>query len=178
MSYTIHEHVHRFAVWTAGTAARTKGNRFKVKHAKQILEAAGFDARFLAKNPPKPSVIDREHDKWRDEVIKAAGQCGFKFTHGIAAKLINVYFKTAFVTMRGTGDPSVDSLHPPFDSLLLKGLKKADRDAKRKKQWASLAKKGWSKWDADDYRRAVELGRQERANQPFWTIEEHWRGYQ
>lgn len=176
MAYSIHEHTHRFAVWTAGTAARTKGNRFKVKHAKEILEAAGFDARFLAKNPPKPGVVDQKHDKWREAVIAAAGQHGFNFTHGIAAKLINVYLKTAFVSLEGAGRESVDSLHPPFDSLLLKGLKKADKS--RKKDWAVLAKKGWSKWDSNDYQRAVELGRQERANQPFWTIEEHWRGYQ
>ena len=153
-----------------------EAQRFKVKHAKEILEAARFDARFLARNLPGPSVMDREHDKWRDEVIEAARQRGFVFTHGIAAKLINVYLKTAFVSLRGTGQDSVDSLHPPFDSLLLKGLKKSDKS--RKKDWAILAKKGWSKWNADDYRRAVELGRQERANQPFWTIEEHWRGYQ
>lgn len=178
MIYSIHEHAHRFAVWTAGTAARTKGNRFKVKQAKVILEGAGFDAVFLTKNLPKASIIDREHDRWRDAVIVAASQCGFKITHGIAAKLINVYLKTVFVTVKGAGEESVDGLHPPFDSLLLKGLKKADSDTKRKKEWARLAKLGWSKWNADDYRRAVELGRQERANRPFWTIEEHWRGYQ
>ena len=176
MAYSIHEHVHRFAVWTAGTAARTKGNRFKVKHAKEILEAAGFDARFLTRNLPKAAIMDQEHDQWRDSVIAAAGQRGFNFTHGIAAKLINVYLKTAFVSLKGAKQDSVDSLHPPFDSLLLKGLKKADKSQKR--EWTVLAKKGWSKWDSSDYQRAVELARQERASRPFWTIEEHWRGYQ
>jgi hypothetical protein len=98
MSYSIAEHKHRFAAWAAGRAATVSGCRFTVQQAKRILEAAGLnnlvdDVQKL----PSPEQIDTSHRKWRNTVMAAAKAEGLLFTHGVAAKLINVYLKACFV---------------------------------------------------------------------------------
>jgi hypothetical protein len=45
-----------------------------------------------------------------------------RFTHGIAAKLVNVYLKSVFVCGGRHDHPRVRALHPPIDSLLLDAL--------------------------------------------------------
>ena len=98
MPYTIEEHKHRFAAWAAGRAASVNGCRFSVEQAKTILETAGMNQ--LLANPsnlPLPQDTDKSHREWRKEVTVAADKYGLNFTHGVAAKLINIYLKSGFV---------------------------------------------------------------------------------
>jgi hypothetical protein len=177
MPYTVYEHVHRFAAWAASTAARSsKASRFSVETGKAILEESGFDAAFLAATLPAPDEMEGRHREWRAAVIAAARNYGKQFSHGISAKLINVYLKSAYVVIGRQNEGSVAALHPPFDRLLLDGLKEADPD--RRRAWTTLKNKGWSRWTSDDYETAVRFAKEERAGEPLWTIEEHWRGYQ
>ncbi|HEV3247016.1 MAG TPA: hypothetical protein VG124_07415, partial [Beijerinckiaceae bacterium] len=44
-------------------------------------------------NPPDQDQVDDAHRAWRNAVIEAASAHGLAFTHGVAAKLINVYLK-------------------------------------------------------------------------------------
>lgn len=177
MPYTIYEHVHRFSVWAASTAARSsKVSRFDVETGKAILEGSEFDANFLAAGLPPGREIDARHREWRAAVITAAGNHGKDFSHGIAAKLINVYLKAAFVVIGRQLDEGVCALHPPFDRLLLDRLRAADPD--RRRAWGILKNTGWSRWTSDEYETAVRLAKEERGGRPLWTIEEHWRGYQ
>ena len=120
MDYTIEEHRHRFAAWAAGRAANVSTCRFKVEQGKAILEAAGMDQLLAGPDRlPLPQDTDAIHREWRLKVIAAAKELGLAFTHGVAAKLINIYLKAGFVCGGHHDDDRVRSLHPPIDSVLL-----------------------------------------------------------
>lgn len=125
MMYTIEEHKHRFAAWAASSAASVNKNcRFSVEDGKRILEAVGMNR--LIDSPdrlPSPHNIDDEHRRWRGAVIAAARTRDIVFTHGVAAKLINIYLKAGFVCGGHHLNDCVRALHPPIDRELLKGFR-------------------------------------------------------
>lgn len=147
---------HQFAVWAAGTAGRASPKcRFKVSQAREILEALGFGPAYG--NPdslPHPSRFDRQHLKWRKVAIKVASRLGIKMSHGVAAKLINVYLKSRFICGGHANHPRVASLHPPIDSILLAALARANYLGRRP-TWRHLARRGWSNFSSRDYEDAV-----------------------
>jgi hypothetical protein len=123
MPYTIEEHKHRFAAWAASRAASVNGCRFEVEQGKSILEEAGLNR--LLEDPeslPLSQDVDLQHRRWRDKVIRAATGLGLTFTHGVAAKLINIYLKAGFVCGGYHEHERVRALHPPIDSLLMDEL--------------------------------------------------------
>ncbi len=125
MPYTIEEHKHRFAAWAAGRAANVNGCRFTVEQGKNILEKAGLnDVANSIDNLHTPDAFDRMHKEWRNNVIKAAQTHGLTFTHGVAAKLINIYLKSIYVCGNDYNDKKVKVIHPPIDSVLLDALYK------------------------------------------------------
>jgi len=179
VSYTSHEHAHRFAAWAASSAASTsKLSRFKVEIGKTILEEAGFGADYLTTALPKADEMDSRHAAWRASIIAASLKHGCNFTHGVAAKLINVYLKAAFMMAFHKENLGIEGLHPPIDRTLLKALAEHDEDAVRRRQWRSLEKSGWSKFDSERYQGTIDLVRAERRGRPLWTVEEYWRGHQ
>jgi hypothetical protein len=177
--FAIEEHKHRFAVWVAGRAASRRTERFSVAQGKQILEAIGLN-RDLA-HPgqlPSPGRMDVAHRQWRLKAIKVADGLGLrKFTHGIAAKLINMYCKSRFVCGGFHEHPSVAALHLPVDAVLLDTLAKGEFGGEPT-LWHDAAKKRWSKFDSADYELVIQAIRRGLAGRPLWLIEEHWRGYQ
>ena len=178
--YDINIHVHRLAAWAAATAASSaKGKRFSVAAGVTLIEAAGLH-RLVGSpgNLPEPSQMDAAHCTWREAVIGAASRAGLNFfTHGLAAKLINVYLKVVFVNTAYASDLRVAALHPPVDRELLKGLAKSGRGAPR--TWRTLRDAAWSKFDSDTYQEAIDAIRAALLpGQPLWAIEEHWQGYQ
>ena len=52
----------------------------------------------------------------------AAKDRGLDLTHGVAAKLINIYLKATFVSADHQDSPRVRAIHPPIDSILLDSL--------------------------------------------------------
>lgn len=170
--YTIHEHSHRFATWAAATGASASPKcRFRVADGKAILEAAGFDARLCRPSQlPKPSQIERVHAEWCRRVMAEARKRKLKFTHGIAAKLINLYLKARFTCGGYADHPNVAALHPSIDSLLLKALNRTLPSAQR-------LPTNWSTFDAETYQRSVGILRLVAAKQPLWQTEELWQGY-
>jgi hypothetical protein len=170
--YTIQEHTHRFACWAAATGASASPKcRFTVKVGKEILERAGFDAQL--NNPeqlPSPSKLDSTHLAWRKRVIKEAKKCGVVFTHGIAAKLINIYLKTKFTCGGYAEHPNVAALHPPIDSLLLKAQNQVDANKRR-------LRTNWSTFDARTYQEVLNAVRSHNNSKLLWTIESLWQGH-
>lgn len=170
--YVIQEHSHRFAAWAAASGASASPKcRFRVEDGKAILEAAGFDASLYRPSQlPKPSQIDRVHSRWRERVIAEASKRKLKFTHGIAAKLINLYLKARFTCGGHSDHRYVAALHPPIDSLLLKAmnatLPRADR-----------MPTAWSKFDAKTYQAVIANLRLINAGSPLWKIEARWQGF-
>lgn len=179
MPYTIEEHKHRYAAWAASRAASTITCRFEVQIGKEIIEEIGL-SKLLAspRTLPPPEKIDAEHRLWREEAIRAAEKRGLVgFGHGVAAKLINVYLKGAFVCAGHEKHPSVEALHPPIDSLLLDELY-FNNAGGLKSEWFLARKLRWSKFDSPQYEAVIQSIRKAMPNKPLWQVESYWRGYQ
>ena len=118
--YSIERHKHRFAAWAASRAASVKGYRFPVEKGRKILEECGFDENFSTPEqlPVSKEVMNQEHRRWREKIIQASKNNELSgFSHGVAAKLINVYLKCRFVCGGYHAHESVGNLHPPIDEV-------------------------------------------------------------
>ena len=179
MLYTIEEHKHRYAAWAASRAASTITCRFEVKIGKEILEEVGLDK--LLSHPeklPNPNDLDSSHKLWRESAINAAEKRGLTgFGHGVAAKLINVYLKGAFVCAGHEDHPNVAALHPPIDSLLLNELY-LNKVGGLEKDWNRARKLRWSKFDSSEYEAVIHSIRAAMRGKPLWQVEKYWCGYQ
>lgn len=178
--YTINLHVHRLAAWAASTAASSaKGKRFKVSAGLMLIEQIGLH-RLVGSpgNLPARADVDAAHQAWRLALIQAASANGQEFfTHGLAAKLINVYLKVAFVNTAYATSPQVMAMHPPIDRELLTGL--IDSGLGTPKTWRRFRNMAWSKFDSSTYQAVIDAVRDALPpGQALWTIEEHWKGYQ
>ncbi|MBM4152776.1 MAG: hypothetical protein FJ220_04545 [Kiritimatiellaceae bacterium] len=178
MSYTIEEHKHRFSAWAAGRAASVNNCRFSVDQAKEIIEVAGLNRLLVDPNSlPLPQDTDDRHREWRNNVITAATRFGLIFTHGVAAKLINIYLKAGFVCGGYHAHGNVRSLHPPIDSVLLDELS-AQNIGGRRRVWNEARRIRWSKFDSQQYETVINNIRSSMPNQALWEVERYWRGYQ
>lgn len=177
--YTIEEHRHRFASWAASTAASVKGCRFSVKQGKAMLEGAGLN--LLLQDPanlPNPVEVDITHRAWRNKVIATAQKHRLNLTHGVAAKLINIYFNAGFVCAGYHTDARVRALHPPIDSVLLLELSEKNIGALRH-VWNEARRIRWSRFNSDQYEKVILSIRVAlQNNAAMWTVEKYWRGYQ
>jgi len=179
MPYTIEEHKHRFAAWAASRATSVKGCRFRVEQGKAILERVKLN-RLLASpgNLPAPESFDEAHREWRNQVISAAQGLELEFTHGVAAKLINIYLKAAFVCGGYHNHVRVKAIHPPIDGLLLNELSRLNVGGFRR-DWDEAKCIRWSKLNSDQYERVIHSIRAAlKPNAALWEVEQHWPGYQ
>lgn len=178
MEYTIQEHSHRFAAWAAARAASTSSLcRFRVEQGKQILERAmHIQTTGALGTLPQADRFDMRHRQWREGAITVARKQGLPFTHGIAAKLINVYLKSVYVCGGLHDDPRVKAIHPPIDSALLDTLYREDIAGERK-AWKEARDRRWSKLDSAQYEALIAaIKRAVPGDQGLWTIEEYWPG--
>lgn len=194
MTYSLIEHRHRFAAWAAGRAAGTKGCRFAVEEGRGLIE--GTDIPLYAADrqsaPEAPEDFDARHRLWREQMVaqataKRIGGATGCFTHGVAAKLINIYLKStvicSFPYCRQEEQSRADIIHPPIDRLLLLALAQHAKLTKLSKKssdchWRRYAALGWSKFNSEDYENVIkEIGRFSNGK-PLWTVEEHWIGHQ
>ncbi len=139
LRYGIDLHSHRFAAWAASRAASVVNCRFSVVRGRSILEECGFDSSLSPERLPEPQDVDETHRKWRADIISAAASCDLTFTHGVAAKLVNVYLKSRFVCGGHHDHERVRALHPPIDSVLLETLAGLDVGG-HAKEWNQAAK--------------------------------------
>ena len=194
--YDLGEHCRRFAIWSASIAAsRSPKCRFKVKKGKEMIEAVA-ELYKLAEGPellPEKDCAKQKHKEWREKLIKEAQTKigkgpGREFTHGVAAKLINVYLKSLFLSSNIMPIPhkyrsKIDALHPPIDRLLLEKLGKvkckdfSQPHYKKQTTWNSFKRRGWSKMGSDEYEAVIEaIGK--ITDGKLWKIERFWTGHQ
>jgi len=176
-NYTIDHHTHRFSAWAASRAASASSLfRFKVSLGVEALNECGFDEEFTVDDLPPPEQIDRVHFDWRNRLIKSKPLAVKKPSHGVAAKLINVYLKGRFVCGGFHNDDRVKALHPPIDSILLKALySNADQEIKSK--WKKYIGIGWSNFSSEEYEEVIQLIRLTSDGAPLWMIEKYWQGF-
>lgn len=108
------------------------------------------------------------------DVLDAASN---RFTHGVAAKLINVYLKCLFLSgPKSSNDVSItekaNALHPPIDRLLLSSLA-TNEIGGEDKPWRKQCLKGWSNFDSEDYQEIIDHIR-DVTNGKLWKIEKYW----
>jgi hypothetical protein len=178
--YGIELHQHRFAAWAACRAASVMNCRFGVEQGRTVLETCGFTSSFCRPEQlpqPESHAVDEAHRRWRADIVRAATSSGLPFTHGVAAKLVNIYLKSRFVCGGHHAHARVQSLHPPIDSVLLNGLAEANVGGYTK-EWKQAARKRWSKFGSDDYEQVIVLIRQSLKGAALWKVEEHWKGNQ
>jgi hypothetical protein len=176
--YGIEQHSHRFAAWAASRAASVKGCRLSASQGRDMLEACGLTACLATPQQlPMASEVDRWHRERRSLVVKRAGVDGLAVTHGIAAKVINVYLKSRFVCAGNHTHPNVAALHPPIDRLLLTQLRKSDFGGETAR-WRAANNTGWSMLSSGQYEELISSIRACMAGRPLWMVEEHWEGYQ
>ena len=101
-------------------------------------------------NLPLASEFDKSHRDWREQVISAAKELDLEFTHGVAAKLINIYLKSVYVCGENHADSKVRAIHPPIDSVLLDDLYKQDI-GNQKAEWQRAKEARWSKLSSNEY---------------------------
>jgi hypothetical protein len=178
MGYSIEEHQHRFAAWAAGRAASVNNCRFSVRQARGILEAAGFTPDLSRpEDLPTAAEIDRVHREWRGAVIAAARPREPELTHGVAAKLINIYLKARFVCGGLHLNERVRCLHPPIDAVLLRKLAEEDVGGFGGR-WRKFASWRWSKFTSEQYEEVIGLVQRCLGDRPLWQIEDYWAGHQ
>lgn len=185
--YSILEHKHRSAAWASGRGASVIGCRFSVEQGKKIIEESGLkDIAASIDNLPSPDEFDEKHREWRKNVIKAAKKLNITFRHGVAAKLINIYFKSIFVCGNQYEDPRVKVIHPPIDSVLLDTLYRKEVGG-LKKNWQRARKVRWSKFNSDQYEDVIssiksaiqyEIKENLLKEDGLWQIEKYWSGHQ
>lgn len=178
--YSLEDHKHRVAAWAAATAAKASPKcRFTVETGKQILEGIGLDRDFKLNNLPNPEDFDGFHKKLREAAVaKASGMNIQGFTHGVAAKLINIYLKMIFTCGGHHGEEKVKAVHPPIDRVLLDGLVTAK--VGNLKTWRTANKKGWSSFNSEEYEAVMKEMKKNMIakNCPVWKIEACWVGHQ
>ena len=177
MSYDIKEHKHRYAAWAASRASSVKGCRFKVRQGGMIIKHLKLDDLIdCPKKLPKPCKFDSFHRDLRENAVSKSEELGLNFTHGVAAKLINIYMKTIFICGGYPEHAETKSIHPPIDSLLLKALRKKNI-GEPKAKWHKEIKICWSKFNSNEYEEVIENIREALKGEPLWKIEKYWQGY-
>lgn len=179
MGYTIQNHIHLFSSWASSRAASVKNNRFTVEVGQIILTKSTIRNFILAPNllPNNQKEFDINHKSWRKEIILLAQEEGLFFTHGVSAKLINIYLKSIIICGGFFNHQNAKYIHPPIDSVLLKELAKIDFN-KKSKFWKDSNKIAWSKFDSDQYERVIEEIKNGLKDKPLWEIEKFWKGFQ
>jgi len=180
MSFTIEKNRHIFACWAASRAAGVSPLcRFKVEKGKEILDKVfGEDGQKALDDSLKNNEkdFDKYHRELRQDIIITEivkMKSGELMSHGVAAKLINLYFKTIYICGNYKNDEGIKFIHPPIDSLLLESLKKNEEN--NKELWGKYK---WSKMDSEQYQEVIDGIRKLNLEDGLWSIEKYWKGHQ
>jgi len=179
MSYTINQHIHLFSSWAASRAASVKNNRFKVEIGQQILSHSYIKGLVLNPDllPPCQIEFNEAHKTWREEIIKLSKKENMNFTHGVSAKLINIYLKSIIICGGFHNHINAKYIHPPIDSVLLKELASVNFN-NNGKFWRDANKIAWSNFDSNQYEEVIQEIKTGLGNNPLWEIEMFWKGFQ
>jgi hypothetical protein len=158
VEYTIDEHKHIYAVWTA---ARAVQRAFKGATRPRIDRAIN-DCGLREPWPEEP--YDDLHRRWAHSIMQS-----LNCSYGRAAKIIAVYLKTTVVM---AGGELAEVVHPPIDGQLLEALSHDTQYAKKdRRYWEKLA---WTKLDETGYWSLIESLRR-NGLEINWRLERYWR---
>ena len=193
--YSLTEHYHRYACWTAAQAIRRAVNGAKLGLKKtsfisdlfvigkpseitinqQKVTTINLLDKILSINAETEDEFKKYHINTSRSIIKALNDITDKdaYTYGIAAKIIGIYFKTIILSMPITiSGKLIEVIHPPIDSILLENIAKHGKGKIRFKN-ENIKKVKWSKLNEKDYWALIETLKIWKY--PIsWRLEEHW----
>jgi hypothetical protein len=169
--YSIEEHLHRYACWTAARAAST--SRFSNSEISKFITASGTkDA--LESLRQKDEITHSIYKEWfivqSNALLKAMNDYKQpkakkrKREFGIAAKILSIYIKTVEVIPTKGSSAIALVAFPPIDSFLLKGLKKE----------LVIDNTSWSTMEENEYMEMIEKLKNFMREKPFWKLEYYW----
>lgn len=166
-AYYYAEHTHNYAVWTAARASQrgfTTTKNIKTAIEKTQLKAL-LEGDLVIRNIED---FDAFHKRCCELIMNEIKEMGIEsVTYGRAAKIVNIYIKTAIVI------PNVHSdlahiVHPPIDRILLANLRQ-----KKKIEFNSIS---WTQFTEREYLSVIEKLRSNGFGKsaPFWKVEAYW----
>lgn len=163
--YTLSQHVHNYAVWTAARAVQR--NFTTTANIKRAIEQIGLQSFALSNTVINSRQFDDMHVMWAEELIDAFKKMGApKCSYGRAAKIISIYLKTSVLLCNRASCTASAVIHPPIDGILLRNLseKTALKDLKPVR---------WTKLNKDEYWELIECLRS-HFGQIDWRLEAYW----
>ncbi len=177
-AYSMNEHSHNFAVWTVSRAAFRRFDNDEqnlIELTQRLLNSCSISKEYTVVNLPNPEKFDEIHREWRNQMCELKDdyeRAGI--THGRAAKIINIYLKSRFLSLeKGVPDAKVVSIHPPIDRILLESLEKSNFAGKAK-IWQKFKKFNWTQFDSTKYEEVIFNLKDSMNGQPLWKIEAFW----
>ncbi|WP_144957826.1 hypothetical protein [Pseudomonas oryzihabitans] len=177
--YDIHQHKHRYAVWTASRAWNRKLKTGDLALAQRLIGVAGLES------VRDPDDLGEDVDTWLLERMRlivdyAAQHQILGINYGRAQKLVNIYLKTKLVCGGQETHPKVAKLHPPLDRKLFAGLHAEFRTQKRTDAAMAFAAaqkacSAWTNFELQDYLAHIQAIKLFMAGKPLWMVEEYWR---
>ncbi|MBC6428266.1 MAG: hypothetical protein GDA55_03425 [Cellvibrionales bacterium] len=182
------EHPIRHFILSPNDLPQSQGE-FDIEHRKwryEVIQQAEkeFDSGFGHEEITKED--NKNEEKYTKEQIREAIQNSKdQFTHGVVAKLINVYLKSIIICGGFYDHPYTEFIHPPIDRELLGKLK--ENFGSENNFWQKDWKSGywtWSNLNSFRYQQIINqirliLGCSETLQiKPLWKIEEYWQGHQ
>jgi hypothetical protein len=167
MEYTLSEHRHRFAVWTAARSVqRSWTTTLLISQA--ICSTSLYEFVNSYKAILKQNDFDKMHKKWCEQMINKFQSLGVMASYGRVAKIIAVYLKTSIIIRANEGDNILSIIHPPIDRILLRNL------PVNVKEFKSIRVLNWTQLDSKSYWFIVDTIR-EKLGAFDWRLEILWR---
>ena len=161
--YTINQHRHNFAVWTASRSVQRGFTT--TKNITDAIKKSGLRDFVETYNGIEKDEFKDFHLKCAQKIIASLGKD--KCSYGIAAKIIAVYLKTSLVIY--DKGKNCENIHPPLDRILLKNFEKYNKLKEYcYKPWTKLCQNAY--WDLICLIESYE-------GEINWKLERYWKPF-
>lgn len=167
MPYSINQHKHNFAIWTAARAAqRGFTSTANIGKAIESSDLPNF-AQELDINSQEE--FDEKHKVLANQIINSLKkEVGFS-SYGRAAKIIAIYLKTFVIMDQSISAKGLEFIHPPVDRVLLQNLHN------KRDKTLDLNKYNWTQLNESEYFDLIKkIKTLVPDGKPFWYLEEYW----
>lgn len=162
--YTIHQHMHNFAVWTSSRAVQRGFT--STKNIANAIEKSGLKDFVESYNGIDKKDFKKFHIKIAEKLIYELSE--YNCTYGMAAKIISIYLKTSLIIYnRGK---NCNNIHPPLDKILIIKLIKCN-------YIKDYTYKPWRKFNKKDYWELITIIEKHKFNVD-WEIEKFWKPFE
>lgn len=165
--YNIDEHIHNYAVWTAGRAVQRGFQGATTQNVLKAINQADLKGTFLKEYEWNNDNFDEAHDRCIRAICESLKE--FNCSYGRAAKIIAIYLKTSVIIPNNGKDDLSKIAHPPIDRKLLSALKKHKLLFVGEKEIPA-----WTDLNKEKYLEIIKNMRNLVKDLPMWKIEKYW----